>query len=495
MKPPESSSRPERIDPRWRSPLLGAAAALILFSRLQHGYLANYDDCYYAEKAKEMFATGDWLTPHFAGHVRLDNPPLFLWLVATGFRLFGVADYGAVFFSALAGVCSVLLLVRIARRLGFDDFEAWGAGVILLATPYFLKYAQHAMMDVVLTLFFLVAIDGYLTGLDGKRRGFVQLGLATGFGVLAKSVLGFLPLAVVVVHRIIIRRFRAVTEPGLWVATSVALLVGAPWFVYQFATHGDQLVSEHFRWLIWNRGFIEPAGGGGGSDPFGYLMRIASVYWPWLPFAAGGVWMETARALDRSRDREERSKATLILCWLIVVLGTMSLGHAKKLWYVMSVFPCLGLLSARAAGRLIPGAPARRRAVTWATALLLALAALVALTPLGSSRPREPELHQIALIARTTVPAGQKVMNLDAPYWDIANHFLFYSDHDLTEPLHDPAQIREGLRQGGFALVRAERVGEIVGSDAAAVSVLVRSGSWALLTAAPPAALVLSGAP
>ncbi len=476
-------------DPRMRTFLLCAIAALLMFSRLGDGRLANFDDCYYAEKAKEMLQAGDWLTPHFAGNVRLDNPPLFLWIIAGGFRLFGVSDYGASFFSALAGVLCIPLLIRIARRIGFDAFGAFCAGVVLLTTQYFLKYAQHAMMDVILTLLFLLAVDGYLTGEEGRRRGFVQLGLATGLGVLMKSVLGLFPLVVVAIHRLIFRRARALTDPGLWIAGAIALAVSAPWFVFQFFHHHDQLLDEHIRWLLFRRGLIEPGYGGFANDLFGYPQRIASVYWPWLPFALAGIWFACARASDRSAEKEARSSASLVLLWLSVVIGIMSLGHVKKLWYVMSVFPCLALLSSVAVGRMLKSTVSRERAAAWSMAVVGVFAGIVALTPFGPARPRQPDLQAMTSIVRANVPAGQKVLNLDAPYWELANQFLFYSNHDLTEPLTDPALVREGVRRGGWALIATARVPEILGDGAATISVVARSGAWALLTAAPAAPL------
>jgi 4-amino-4-deoxy-L-arabinose transferase len=465
--------------------LLGVVAAIVLFARLGDGPLANYDDCYYAQKAKEMLHGGDWLTPHFAGHVRLDNPPLFLWLVALGFVWFGIGGFGAAFFSAAAGVASILLVVRLARRFGLDDFESWSAGVVLLTTQYFIKYAGHAMMDVVLTLLFLVALDGYWTGIEGRRRGWLQLGLATGCGIFMKSVLGLFPLIVAGIHRLSVRRGAALVEPGLWIATGAALAVGAPWFFYEWRVHPDILLGEHFRWLIWDRGFTEQASAGPANGPFGYFVRIARVYWPWLPFALAGVWLESKLAWNRGEDAGARSVSRLILIWLAVVLGVMSLGHVKKLWYVMSVFPCLALLSARAIGRLIRSDVARSRAMTGSAAVLVALAVLLATTSIGQGSRRQPDLHEMALIARASAPRGAQVVNLDTPYWDVANAFLFYSDRDLTEPVGDPTRVRQLVRGGAWALVAAARVHEVAGADAPGIRIAARAGNWALLAPAP----------
>ena len=74
--------RPEILAPDTRPGAATLALALlalfIVFAHLGEGHLANFDDCYYAEKAKEMVGSGDWITPHYDGQVSLDNPPLFL---------------------------------------------------------------------------------------------------------------------------------------------------------------------------------------------------------------------------------------------------------------------------------------------------------------------------------------------------------------------------------------------------------------------------------
>ena len=42
------------LDPGWQGALLAGCAVLVLFARAGWGPLPNYDDAYYAEKAKQM---------------------------------------------------------------------------------------------------------------------------------------------------------------------------------------------------------------------------------------------------------------------------------------------------------------------------------------------------------------------------------------------------------------------------------------------------------
>jgi 4-amino-4-deoxy-L-arabinose transferase-like glycosyltransferase len=470
--------------------LLFVLAAGILFARLGEGHLANFDDCYYAQKAKEMVRGGDWLTPHFAGVPRLDNPPLFLWLQSLAFLVFGVNDWAAIFWSALSGALCVPLLYLLARRrLQFDPFEAWSAAIALLTTQYFLKYARHAMFDVFLTLLFLVAIVAYARAVQGERKWFLLLGLATGLGILTKSVLGLFPGVVAVLHLLWTGRGRTLRDGWFLLGVAVAGLVAAPWYIANFRLFGDQFVEEHFRWLLWHRGL----GIDGGARPwwshFDYLRELAQVYWPWLPLAAAGLVIALRRASARPAAGESwsrRDTARLLLLWCFAVVGIMSLGAEKKLWYIMTAFPCLALFAGLAAGAWIRGEALRRRVQIWGFALAGAAALALWLFPIPLSKERRPDLQRIALAARSQVPPGMKLLNLDAGYWKTVNQFLFYSDHEITQPLRDPALVRRGLMEGGFALLSTEGYARVAEGDMAAYSTIAASGVWRLVQARSP---------
>ena len=470
--------------------LLFVLALSILFARLGQCHLANFDDCYYAEKAKEMVRGGDWVTPHFAGIPRLDNTPLFLWLQSLAFLVLGISDWAAVFWSALSGALCVPLLYRLARRrLGLDPFESWSAAIVLLTTQYFLKYARHAMLDVLLTLLFLVAIYAYARAVQGERKSFLLLGLATGLGILTKSVLGLFPLVVAVLHLVWTGRGRALRDGWFLAGIAAAALVAAPWYVANFQRFGDQLVDEHFRWLLWHRGL----GVGGGARPWwshlDYLRELAQVYWPWLPLAVAGSVIAIRRASAPPAAGEAwspRDTARLLLLWFLAVVGIMSLGAEKKLWYVMSVFPCLALFAALAAGAWIRGESLRRRVQVGGFVLSGAAALALWLFPIPLSKERRPDLQRMAIAARTQVPPGVRLLNLDAGYWKTVNQFLYYSDHDITEPLRDPALVRRGLKEGGIALLSKEGLTRVAEGDTAAYSVIAASGEWRIVRARPP---------
>jgi 4-amino-4-deoxy-L-arabinose transferase-like glycosyltransferase len=494
---PLATLRALLLDPRAHLALLAACAALILFARAGAGPLPNYDDAYYGEKAKQMLRTGDWLTPRFAGLERLDNPPLFLWLMAGAFAVMGVSSFAAVFWSALAGVACVMLVHALARRIGRDPFEAWAAAMVLLGSGYFLKYANHAMFDVFLTALFLGAMLAYRRAWEGGARGWIALGALTGLGVLTKSALGLFPLIVAVLHTLWCGRGVRALRSGAWLAPLVAAAVPAPWYAYQLATHHDAFVSEHVAWLLFQRGFGSD-GVARPADPFGYLREIALTYWPWLPAVVVGAVLTIREAFARPRPRDvppgtddwnSRASARLLLVWLVVVVGIMSFGREKKLWYVMSAFPALALVSAHAFVRAWHGPAARARIVIGGFALAATAGAVLALTPWGSAPPRRPDLQQMALAARAMVPADEPVTFLGGSYWSVAHQFVFHSDRTLRRGSGEVGEVRAALEAGGWALVSRGSMPELLATPGPRVVAVVSSGEWSLVHVAPaPAA-------
>lgn len=468
-------------------PAVAIAALLAIFASLYFAdlgrtHLANYDDCYYAQKAKEMVRGGDWLIPHFAGRPRFDNAPLFLWLMASAFTVAGVTNAAAIFFSAVSGVLAGWVVWRLAKPLGFGAFGAFVAAFVLLTSPPYAKFARHAMFDVFLALLFVLGVLAYLRGRDGDGRWFLLLGVATGLGVLTKSVLGLFPFALAVLHLAWAGPRRRLLDPWLWAAAGVAALVFLPWYAYAYAHYGDAFLAEHVRWLLVERSLAGPSRPW--TDGFAYLMGIAENYWPWLPLALAGVWFAACEAFSARATEAERSRGRLLLLWLLVTIGTMSIAREKKPWYVMSAYPALALCAALAAERVLRSEPARRLAVRGALALTaLAVVAVYAFRiPLGIDR--RPDLQTMAVTARELAPADRKVLNLDAGYWGTNNQFLFYSDRELTEPLGDPERVRAGLDSGDVALLRAPAYATLAGADSARYPAIARAGEWVLAGAA-----------
>jgi len=447
----------------------------LLLGQIGSSHLSNYDDCFYAQRAKEMLQGGDWVTPHWNAQAQVDNPPFFMWLVALSFAVFGITGAAAILPSALSGVGCVALTYRLAPRVGLDGFGAWASAFVLLTTGYFLKFSGHAMLDVLVTFLTLGAIWFHLRALEENPRFHLLSGVCLGLAILTKSVVGALPWLAILGHIVWTRGWKRLLDPWLIGGLALSAVIGGWWFVYEWAARRE-MFEQKWRWMLYERSFTIGNERLSWWKYFDYLGMLAREYWPWLPVAAVGAWR-----CARRRD----SGAKLLLLWFLAIVTPLSLANEKKLWYIMAVFPCLALLSGTALASWIARPETRRRVMAGGFALLFVATIVVDLLPIRLSVERRPDLQRMALAARTLVPAGEPVVSYAISYYSVNPQFLFYSDRTLTEPLGTPAEVRSRLAQGSWALLSLDSYANVVGEDSTRYPVVVSSGGWTLVHRAP----------
>src|SRR4051794_5827792 len=100
-----------RTAPGKHALLLLVLCAAVLLADLGGGHLQSPDEGRYAEASREMLESGDWLVPRFAYMERLNKPPLVYWVIAAGFRAFGLHEWTARLGPALAGLAGGIVVL------------------------------------------------------------------------------------------------------------------------------------------------------------------------------------------------------------------------------------------------------------------------------------------------------------------------------------------------------------------------------------------------
>ena len=414
--------------PRTQFALLVFLSALLLFSNLHRGDLSGYDDAVYAHEGKQMLLSGDWWTVRLNGRLDFDKPPLFVWLEALSFSVFGLSDWAAKFPAALLGFGTLLLVYAIARELSGCAWVANLAVIVLSTTQYFLKYAMHAMTDVPFTFFFALAICCYWRA--WRQRPHWQWGWWLGCGaaiaccILTRSILGLLALAVISAHLIVMRRFDVLRSAACWGGLVLALGVPLLWYVAQYRLYGAEFLVRHFAFTVENVRSIQPAGDTEWLRGLAhYPWLLVKLYWPWLPcLVTGMVW--AIRQTWRSADPAPR----LLLVWVLCVVVPFSLIESKVLRYLLPAFPAFSILAALALNRWIPVV---RRQVCFQVAAALLLLVLLGMSYAPGHLLRAQDVRQLLpLIEAANAPPQPVLLYVGgAPRWDYVHQFIWYSNH------------------------------------------------------------------
>ena len=224
------------------------AFLIFVFALLLYGLfsdiipLVDPDEPVYGETAKEMLLTGDWLSPRIYGEYWYDKPPLFYWLDAVSFSVFGVSTFAARFPSAIIGACTASYLYLFTRKL-IGEKPALTGAFICATSLEIIVLARSAVTDTALVFALTVALISFL------RKEYIPAYMACGFAFLTKGPIGFgFPALIVALWMMITKSFTLKNIMALkwyW-GIPLACLISFPWFIYMAMHHGPVFMDNFF---------------------------------------------------------------------------------------------------------------------------------------------------------------------------------------------------------------------------------------------------------
>ena len=363
--------------------------------------------------AKQMVESGEWLFPHRGGELYPDKPPLFMWLQAAGYTLFGSWRVAFLLPSLLAALGTLWLVVDLGTRLWTRRVGLY-AGYALLFALQFTYQAKRAQIDPLVT--FWITLGNYAllrfflapTGDDRTRWGFWMLGwFAAGLGTITKGVGALVLLMLVPGIWAALRGWQGARAPlASWktLLGPLAFLVAVSLWLVPMATaalnHPDPAYHAYLDNILFKQTAQRYAQSWDHPQPPWYHLQVMLT--AWLPAMLALPW---ALPAWRRRLRRRDARYLLPIAWWLLAVLFFSIPSGKRDVYILPALP----LACLALAPLLPGIVRRVAAQRLALAFTLVLAVLLLAAGAGMllGEPRfEQKLVQDRGIAPALLQAG-----------------------------------------------------------------------------------------
>ena len=303
--------------------------------------LLGPDEPRYAQVAREMFLSGDLITPRLGGHTWFEKPALLYWMIAAAFKIFGVSEWSARVGPAICGLLTIAAVWWVGReiQLGFPSLAVTATCLGLIV------FSRGVSFDVVVTMTTTWSLAFFLLyQLKRKRSLLIGFYAFVGVSLLAKGLVGIvIPFGVVGLYYLLRRAWpdRLALVSLVW-GVPLALAVSAVWYGPVIAKHGWSFVDEffvqhHFARYVSNK-YHHP------QPIYFYPAIILMLALPWTPFLIEGL-IKARRWAWRGAD-DLSIVRVFSLAWLLAPIVFFSFSGSKLPGYVLPSLPAAALLMA-----------------------------------------------------------------------------------------------------------------------------------------------------
>jgi 4-amino-4-deoxy-L-arabinose transferase-like glycosyltransferase len=310
--------------------------------------LFDWDEINFAESAREMLVTGDYLTVQIDFQPFWEKPPIFMWLQVLSFKMFGIftdqawvsMEFAARFPNALIGIVTLLTIFRIGKKHVSESFgHLWAFSYMAAMTPH--VYASSGIIDPLFNLFIFLGIYCYsqFYAQPNALRWAFWAGMSIGLGMLTKGPVALLLWgATLLVFGIWQQVWKSKPISRLLIGACLsgilAVLLFASWYA---------MIILKFGWGIWDD-FVAyqirlmTTGDAGHGQPVYY--HVVVLLLGCLPIS---IW-SGARLLRRKSSEEtiDLTRWMQVLFWVVLVIfslvKTKIIHYSSMCWLPLTYF-------------------------------------------------------------------------------------------------------------------------------------------------------------
>lgn len=351
---------------------------LMLIGWLGYGWnlgnigLVDETEPLFAEASRQMFVTGDWITPFFNGETRFDKPALIYWCQAIAYAIIGVNEWAVRLPSAIAAITVIsLAFYTVQWHLGKQDAReqverptrryvtAAVAAAVTALNPEMIVWGRTGVSDMLLTGCIASALLCFFLGYASKKQEaeesnspFPNKWYLAFYVLIAGAILTKGPVGIVLPGLIILafllyvgNLWQVLREMRPLIGLLMIVALSVPWYVLVIWRNGWNYINSFFGYHNIER-FTEVVNGHSAPWYFYFVVVL-------LGFAPYSVYLPAALARlkfwQRSQWRaQERSQQLGLFAgiWFFVVFGFFTIAVTKLPSYVLPLMPAAAILVA-----------------------------------------------------------------------------------------------------------------------------------------------------
>ncbi|MFO7863844.1 MAG: glycosyltransferase family 39 protein [Salinivirgaceae bacterium] len=296
--------------------IIALLSALLFIPYLGQVHLLDWDEINFAESAREMIVSGNYLTVQVNFEAFWEKPPLFIWMQVLSMKIFGINEFAARFPNAICGILTLLVLFNIGKalynkRFGIFWTLAYGGSIL----PFF--YFKSGIIDPWFNLFIFLGIYFLLRYFRAAHIKFAILAAASiGLSILTKGPVGLLIAGLSSLIYLIIIRFRITVKWSHFIAfTLTTAFVGGFWFILQILNGNYSIIVDFIEYQI--HLFSKEGAGHGGFLFYHFVVLFFGV------FPASIFALKAFSKKYESTLTDQMRLMMVVLFWTVLILFTI----------------------------------------------------------------------------------------------------------------------------------------------------------------------------
>jgi len=173
--------------------------------------------------------------PEYLDRPLFKHPPLYGYLIALNYQIFGSSQLSAVSVSILFGCLMIFIVFLLGSEL-YDYRVGLLSALFLCMDPVHWVCSERIWMETTMSFFILLAV--YLFVLGQKQKIFLPFcGLSAGLAMLTKYP-GVLSLLIIISFAALYNR-TLFKQRNFWILLFLSFLVFSPWIIWNWNVYGS----------------------------------------------------------------------------------------------------------------------------------------------------------------------------------------------------------------------------------------------------------------